>query len=101
MIDIGGQKPLDPLDPNAPLTPEERAAISPVYTCHADIFDLSDDEDRKKYEEISTRIANNNIITRLHKLLREYDTDKKNWRVLLEWAEVTGGKLPPNLRGTY
>jgi hypothetical protein len=53
---------------------------------HVEILDMAVEEDRKRMEDIYTTVANGHAIISAEE--REYDPDKKNWRVFLRWADL-------------
>lgn len=72
-----------------PLKQEELEEIQYSYTAHAEVFDLTVDEDKKKYVEVLDRIANGMWI-RLSPVIREFDAKNKRMVVYVEWATVIG-----------
>ena len=51
---------------------------------YVDVFDMSDDEDRKYYSQVWQMAANGYCLISADE--RQYDDAKKNWRVFLRWA---------------
>lgn len=80
---------------NGLLRAEEAAELPLSFDAHCRVFDLSNQEHLKEYEEVLDRIANEQYI-RLAKDLEMADLERKTWLVLCRWAEVKGD-IPPNL----
>ena len=49
-------------------------------------LDLSDKQDMKTYEEVSRKFTHEHVQPSFEE--RKYDEDKKNWVVLIRWAEA-------------
>jgi hypothetical protein len=55
-----------------------------AFQVHVQIFDLSVEEDLKYYSEVWQTVANGLAFISADE--RQYDPDKKNWRVFLRWG---------------
>lgn len=56
-----------------------------AYQVHMDIFDLSSVDDRNYYAQVWQMAANGFVLISADE--RQYDEEKKNWRVFLRWAQ--------------
>lgn len=53
---------------------------------HVEILELDKADDRKRMEQIYSLVANGTAIISAEE--REYDSEMKNWRVFLRWADM-------------
>jgi hypothetical protein len=57
-----------------------------AYKTHTDIFDMTDEEQKKKYNEMLQMVYNGFAI--IHKEESRYNKDTKNWKIFVAWCEL-------------
>lgn len=56
------------------------------YKAHVEIFDLSDEKQLAEYETVVQKIVGDTAV--LSSEEKEYDPDKKSWRVLIVYSDI-------------